>query len=111
MKKVIVSVALLFSFVNAYAQVDSAQLLIDSLESSLKYQQGEIKLKQGIGTLTVPTGFRYLDAKQSQLVLEDWWDNPQDTTVMGMIVPENRGMMSDSSWAFIITYEAMGYVK
>jgi len=30
---------------------------------------------------------------------------------MGMIVPENRGMLAENSWAFIITYEAMGYVE
>jgi uncharacterized membrane-anchored protein len=111
MKKIIVSIALLLSVLTAFGQIDSAQMLTDSLEASLQYAHGEIKFQNGIGTLSVPAGFRYLDAKQSQFVLEDLWGNPQDTTVMGMIVPENRGMLADNSWAFIITYEEMGYVK
>jgi len=111
MKKLIVSIALLLSVLTAFGQIDSAQMLTDSLEASLQYAHGEIKFQNGIGTLSVPAGFRYLDAKQSQFVLEDLWGNPQDSTVMGMIVPENRGMLADNSWAFIITYEEMGYVK
>jgi uncharacterized membrane-anchored protein len=105
-------IALLLAFcgiAQTFAQADSNQFIIDSLEASLQYQHGEIKFN-GIGTLAVPTGFRFLDAKQAQFVLEDWWGNPQDSTVMGMIVPQNRGMMASNSWAFIITYEKLGYV-
>ena len=103
--------ALLPCVISAFAQDDSAKLFIDSLEATFKYQQGEIKFNNGIGTLTVPDGFRYLDVEQSRSVLEDMWGNPEDTTVMGMILPQNRGVLADNSWAFIVTYEEMGYVK
>jgi uncharacterized membrane-anchored protein len=93
------------------AQVDSAQLFIDKLEASFQYQTGEIKLSDSIGTLKVPEKFRYLDASQSRYVLEDLWGNPEDSTIIGMIVPASRGLLADNSWAFIITYEEMGYVK
>ena len=92
------------------AQIDSTQLLIDSLEARFSYQQGEVSL-QSIGTLNVPEMFRYLDKPQSRYVLEDLWGNPEDTTVMGMILPVNRGVLADDSWAFIISYEEMGYVE
>ena len=111
MKQLIISIAFaLFSFVS-HAQIDSAQAFIDSLESSLNYQHGEIQLGGSIGTLNVPQSFRYLDAAQSRFVLEDLWGNPQDSSVLGMIVPQDRGMLADDAWAFIITYDEMGYVK
>lgn len=93
------------------AQIDSAQMLIDSIEAGLQYQEGQIALANAIGTLDVPESFRYLDAKQSRYVLEDLWGNPQDSSVLGMIVPQNRGVLADDAWAFIITYEEMGFVK
>jgi uncharacterized membrane-anchored protein len=93
------------------AQIDSAQLFIDSLEARFEYRQGQIELSDSIGTLNVPNTFRYLDAEQSRYVLEELWGNPEDTTVLGMIVPANRGLMADDSWAFIITFEELGYVE
>lgn len=111
MKRMILIMAMVPCVLSAFAQIDSTKIFIDSLEARFQYQTGEIKFENGIGTLHVPDGFRYLDAKQSQYVLEDLWGNPQDTTVMGMIVPQNRGMLADNSWAFIITYDEMGFVK
>ena len=111
MKRIIVIAVLVFSAASLYAQEDSAQYLIDSLESTLSYEHGDIKFQNGIGTLSVPTGFRYLNAKQAQFVLEDLWGNPQDSTIIGLIVPENKGVLANDSWAFIITYEEMGYVE
>src|SRR5690242_17110365 len=85
------------------AQTDSLQMFMDSLEARFNYQEGEITFENGVGTLHVPAGFGYLDNKQSRFVLEDMWGNPEDTTIMGMLVPRNRAIVSDSAWAFIIT--------
>ena len=93
------------------AQIDSAQMLIDNIEAGLKYEEGQIQLANSIGTLNVPEAFRYLDAAQSRYVLEDLWGNPQDSSVLGMIVPQGRGILADDAWAFIISYEEMGYVE
>ena len=41
----------------------------------------------------------------------DLWGNPADSTVLGMIVPNNLGVLADSGWAFIISFKEMGYVK
>jgi uncharacterized membrane-anchored protein len=92
-------------------EIDSLQLYLDSLETGLNYQQGEIKFDNGIGTLNVPQGFRYLDAAQAEYVLRDLWGNPEGSGTLGMIVPENVGVTSANGWAFIITYDDMGYVK
>jgi uncharacterized membrane-anchored protein len=106
---------LLIVFANAlllHAQSsDTLQLYLDSIESRLTYQHGEITLANGIGKLQVPKNFRYLDAEQSTYVLHDLWGNPGGTATLGMIVPENVSVMADNSWAFIITYDEMGYVE
>lgn len=111
MKKLLVVVALTSLSFISHAQVDSVQRFIDNIEAGLKYQQGEVQLDNSIGTLKVPDSFRYLDAEQSRYVLEDLWGNPEDSTVLGMIVPQERGVLADNAWAFIVTYEEMGFVK
>jgi len=82
----------------------------DSIEKSLIYQTGLIKLGD-FAQLKVPEGFKYLDARQSRLVLEDLWGNPEDATILGMLFPDYGGPLKDSSYAFAITFDDMGYVK
>ncbi|MCD9019657.1 DUF2167 domain-containing protein [Parachryseolinea silvisoli] len=89
---------------------DSTNTFLDSLEASFQYQTGDIQLGDDIGTLKVPKGFRYLDPKQAQFVIHDLWGNPGGDGTLGMIVPENMAITNDA-WAFIITYDEMGYVK
>lgn len=84
---------------------------VDSINSTLKYETGVIKISNGIAQLNVPAGFKFLDAKQSQYVLSDLWGNPPRPDVLGTIWPENGGPLADSSYAFVITYKADGYVK
>lgn len=102
---------LLIAQLVAANETDSTKLYYDSVEASFTYQHGEINLENGIGTLKVPTGFRYLDPKQSAYVLHDVWGNPHGEGTLGMIIPEDIGVTDDRSWAFIITYDEMGYVK
>lgn len=90
---------------------DSTQMFFDSLEASFHYQTGTIELEGGIGTLNVPPGFRYLDPSQTAYVIHDLWGNPHGEGTLGMIVPDIVGVSDEHSWAFIITYEEMGYVK
>ena len=90
---------------------DSLQVQIDSIEATLKYQHGVIQLKNGIGTLKVPDGFKYLDADQSNYVLTDLWGNPKSESSLGMIIPEPMGVLGEHTWAFNVQYDEMGYVK
>lgn len=90
---------------------DSTQLFLDSLETTFRYQQGEITFDNQVGTLKVPEGFRYLDPEQTRYIIHDLWGNPGGDGTMGMIVPANIPITSPDSWAFIITYDEMGFVK
>ena len=43
-------------------------------------------------------------------VLTKYWHNP-DGTSLGMLFPKDKGPLDDSSWAYVIEYDPMGYVK
>jgi len=113
MKKTILTIlTTLFVSYSSYAQeVDSTQLRINEIEQSLDYKTGIIELESGNAILTVPKGFRYLDKTQSIYVLTDLWGNPADSSILGMLVPENRGVLEAKSWVFTISFDEMGYVK
>jgi uncharacterized membrane-anchored protein len=85
--------------------------LMDSVNKSMKWQGGTINLAESFVKLEVPKGFKYLNAEQSKYVLTQIWGNPPREDVLGMIFPENGGPFADSSYGFIISYEAIGYVK
>lgn len=93
---------------------DLASLFIrlDSIEKTMEYQHGVIKLENGNSKLDVPQGFKFINAKQSQYILEDLWQNLPDASVLGMIVSDGFRVNSISnSWVFVVTYDGMGYVK
>ena len=85
---------------------------LDSIEKILQYEHGDIKLQNGNAKLNVPLGYKFINAKQSQYLLEDVWQNLPDASVLGMIVSDSFHINSlTNSWVFVVTYDAMGYVK
>lgn len=85
--------------------------LMDSVNKAMDYRKGLIKLKGDFAMLNVPEGFKFLDAAQSQYILHDVWGNPERDDVLGMIFPTDATPFSDSSFAFVVTFDDMGYVK
>lgn len=90
---------------------DSLKIAFEQIEKSMKYQTGKVKLTEGDATLNVPKGFKFLDAKQTQYVLKDLWGNPEDTTILGSLLPEKKGVLGSNSWLFVINYQNIGYVE
>jgi uncharacterized membrane-anchored protein len=86
---------------------------VDSVNNALKYQTGKIALEGGHASLNVPHGFKYLNKEQSRNVLTELWGNPESSVdgTIGMIFPEYSGPFGDSSYAFVVTYSEIGYVK
>ena len=97
--------------VGATEEVDSTQIRINEIENSLVYQTGTIELESGNATLKVPAGFQFLDKAQSMYVLSDLWGNPVDSSIIGMLIPANKGVLQSESWAFSISFDEMGYVE
>ena len=116
MKKLLLLLALAAGPATGFAgsaPPDSAaryQATTDSLQATLHYQTGRVVLPEGVGELVVPAGFRYLDAEQSARVLTKLWGNPAGES-LGMLFPAAKGPLDEGSWAFVVEYEKLGYVK
>ena len=44
----------------------------EQMEARLHYQTGHVKLRGGLATLEVPAEFRYLDPRETDLVIRAW---------------------------------------
>ena len=121
MKKTLFTIALLAQTLFIIAKEapktheDSVKMAIALIEKGLNYQTGEISVGDNLAKIKIPAGFRFLDAKQTDYVVYELWGNPKgDGTgakLLGMIVPEKTGVMGDKSWAFVVEYDEMGFVK
>lgn len=100
-----------FAFrVNA-EEVDSTEIFIQEIENSLKYDSGTVSLSSGNAKIHVPKDFKFLDAKQAQYVLTELWGNPEDASILGLLIPKSKRVMDADSWIFTVSYDEMGYVK
>ena len=96
----------------SYGADQSKESGAEGVASKLKFQKGDIVLKNGLATLKVPDDLRFLNGPDSVTVLVNLWNNPpMDEPPLGMLMPANAGPLSPDSWGVIITYEEDGYVK
>ena len=98
------------------AQDDTNQLNeikhLVQLAKSLKYQQGEIDLRDGLAKLTVPKEFSYLGPDDAETVLVKLWGNPPShTKPLGLLMPAGLTPLSSNAWVVTIQYSEDGYVK
>lgn len=107
---------LLFGVTTAHAQdapepgASEDSMTVEEFIAGLDFQSGGIDVADGVATLEVPETFRYLGADDAQSVLEDFWGNPPDDTVLGMLFPSDIPLNAAESWGVILTYEEDGYV-
>lgn len=112
MKKITLTIiCLLFAFF-MYSQDENLVKKIDSIEKSFKYEKGTIDLKNGVGKISVPKGFKYLEPVQAERVLVDLWGNPKgENLTLGLILPENQGVLGKNGYVFNIQYDEIGHVE
>lgn len=85
---------------------------IDSIEKTFTYKHGTITLSNGVGSINVPNGFKYLDPVQAERVLVELWGNPKsDNLSLGLLLPEKQGVLDQKGYVFNIQYDEIGYVK
>ncbi|MEW6129696.1 MAG: DUF2167 domain-containing protein [Acidobacteriota bacterium] len=89
----------------------SDTMTAEEFEASLKYENGVIKLGDGIATLKVPAQYRFLNGEQSEKVLVDAWGNPPGARTLGMLFPSNVSPLDENSWGVVITFHEEGYIK
>lgn len=81
----------------------------DSIEATMNYQTGTVELGNGLATLEIPEGFRYLPPTDAEYVLTELWGNPPAES-LGLLFPENAGIMWTDPYVIDITFEEMGYI-
>jgi len=84
---------------------------VQKFVDGLHFQTGTVQVPGGHATLALTPEFKFLDARDSQKVLEQLWGNPPDGSVLGMLVPNAAPLTDDNSWAVIITYNDDGHVS
>ncbi len=99
---------LLFLSAPLFGQENSAENIVKNLQ----YKTGTIRLKDDLATLTVPPGFKFLDAPQSQKVLTEVWGNPPSENTLGMLFLEKQNPVSeDFTYAVEISYSDEGHIE
>lgn len=83
----------------------------DSVLSSFNYQHGTVQLENGVASLVLPVGFKFLGQEQGTQVVKDLWGNRDAEGILGVIFPEADDPFSDSSYAYVIQYDESGYVE
>ncbi len=96
---------------SAAMELTKLYVFVDSVNKAMKYETGHVTLKQGNAELNIPAGFKFLNAEQSQFVMNKIYNNPPDNGILGMIMPEANTPFTDSSYFFTVEYDDMGYVK
>jgi len=113
-----IATALLFFFslvlIPALAQEESEQEmtyeeLLAQIKSQIEFQSGKIEIKDGIASLNLPEGYAFLSAKDARFILEDCFNNPPDSDVLGLVAP--GGAETDFDWFLIIYYSDEGHIK
>lgn len=89
------------------ADAASRRALLDSLH----YTAGSVALPQAQAHLEVKPGFHFLGHDDARKVLEQYWGNPPDDSVLGLLVPDDSQLGMDHSWAVVVTYSDEGYVS
>ncbi|AYV55317.1 DUF2167 domain-containing protein [Leptospira kmetyi] len=85
---------------------------VTNIVKGLKYQTGKVILGDKLATLNVPSNFKYINGKQSKLVLENVWGNPPSAEPLGMLFLKNQSPISDNfTYAISIDYSEEGYIK
>ena len=85
--------------------------MMDSIEATLHYKTGIIKLGNSMATIHVKDGFKFLDSDEAEYVLTELWGNLKGSKPLGLLFPENGGATAFDAYAYLLEYEDMGYVK
>lgn len=94
------------------ALVEGIQTIMAAqFDAEMKYQTGDIGVRDGLATLHLGENFRYLSPSDAKRVLEEAWGNPPGDMTLGMIVPTGVSPASPEGWGVLITYEEEGHVE
>ncbi len=106
------AVSLLLSTLPGFAQDENSVSKGEpSFQSTLKFQSGTVAVPEAHVQLQLNDAFRFIGHEDSRRLLEEYWGNPPDDSVLGMLIPTADDLESDHSWAVVLTYSDDGYVS
>lgn len=95
----------------ALAEAEAAYAAeVRQFEQSLNFRTGTLAIGPAKAVIELNESFRYLEAADARRVLEEFWGNPPDESVLGLILPNRGSLVDDDSWAVVVTYNDEGYV-
>lgn len=114
MTRVRLQVGLVVVLVSLVAQVvpARAQATAEEFEAKLGYRTGTVDVGDGLATIALPDGFRFIGPEGSRRLIVEAWGNPPGAGdgVLGMIVPSAVSPLTDEGWGVVITFDDDGYV-
>jgi len=73
---------------------------------------GTVKVGQDLATINLPADTIYLERNDARTIVEQFWGNPPDSNIIGLIAPSVEALADEESWAIILSYDASdGHVK
>jgi len=78
---------------------------------SIRGRCGTVVLEGCRARVDVPEGYVYLDKEQSSHLLCDYWNNPADDEVLGLLVADDAAVYDEVTTAFVLYYVGDGYVS
>ncbi len=99
--------AALSDLVQAQDNTQDAKAFVESL----KFEDGRVIVQAAQAHLDLNPEYRYLPKADARRVLEEFWGNPPDESVLGLIVPRSPKLYENNSWAVVVSYADEGYVS
>ena len=78
---------------------------------SIRGEQGIVTLGDSKAQLSIPEGLVFIDADQTRHLLEDYWSNPEDESMLGALVSAKSLIFDDVDNVFLFSYNDEGYVS
>lgn len=79
--------------------------------AALNFLDGTQTIESADAVLALDEQFRFLAQADARRVLEEFWGNPPDDTVLGLVVPAAVRLDQPDSWVAVVTYSEDGYVS
>ncbi|HUM47433.1 MAG TPA: DUF2167 domain-containing protein, partial [Chitinophagales bacterium] len=122
MKKTSIILFFTFSFYFAHASLADSistdtltdaeiSAYLDSVQSTFDFKTGMQTIGANLATIHVPDSFVFLAGKDAQRLLTEIWSNPEDPSILGMLIPQNTSVLSENCWGIVYSYEEDGHVK
>jgi uncharacterized membrane-anchored protein len=80
-------------------------------QQTLQYQYGVVPIANDVAQLTIPTGFKFLNAEQSKHIISEVWHQSPQPDLAGMLFPQSADPLNKDLYAVIINYEPRGFVR